>query len=130
MELFLPSLLILLAAAILMFGVFPNMPPFVLVLVAILVLVGAGYHHHVLFQDEYRLSTWQNSVTNATVPFLIATIVIFMIGYLLNFLGGGGPSKPAAPGVAKAATAPRAPNASKNFTTLQRQAIESLIRNP
>jgi hypothetical protein len=126
MELFVPSILILLAAAILMFGVFPNTSPFVLVVIAIALLVAAGYHHHVLFQDEYKLSTWQNSVTSATVPFLITVIVLFMVGYLLNFFGG----RSAAASVPKTNTGPKAPNTSKNFTTIQRQALESLIRNP
>lgn len=126
MELFVPSILILLAAAILMFGVFPNLPPSFLAVIAVLLLVAVGYHHHILFQEEYALSTWQNSVTNATVPFLVAVIVIFMIGYLLNFIGG----KRSAAAAAAPAPSPKAPNTSKNFTTTQRQALESLIRNP
>lgn len=126
MELFLPSIFVLLAAAILMFGVFPNLPRFFLVLIAIGLLALTAYQHNILFQDEYTLSSWQNSVTNATVPLLIAVTVLFMVGFLLNFLGGGGGGG-AAPGPKASATAPPV---SKNFTTTQRKALESLIRNP
>ncbi len=124
MELFVPSILILLLAAILSFGVFPNMPPFVLALIAILLLVVVGYNHHLTFKDEYAMSTWQDSIYNAATPFFSAVIAIFMIGFLLNFFGGRKANAPAAP----AGATP--PVLSQNFTTTQRKAIESLIRNP
>ncbi len=124
MELFVPSILILLLAAIVSFAVFPNMPPFVLAITAIILLGVVGYNHHLTFKDEYAMSTWQDSIYNAATPFFSAVIAIFMIGFLLNFFGGRKANAPAAP----AGATP--PVLSQNFTTNQRKAIESLIRNP
>lgn len=126
MELFLPSILILLLAGILIFAVFPNMPPVFLAVIAVGILIAAGYHHHILFKEEYARSTWQDSVYVAATPFFVAVLVIFMIGYLLNFMGGG-KAGAAAP---SANSGPRTASGPKNFTTAQRQALESLIRNP
>jgi hypothetical protein len=124
MELFVPSILILLLAGILIFGIFPNVSPFLLAIITIILLVITGYHHQVLFAGEYAQSTWQNSVYNASVPFLVAIVVIFMVGYLLNFLTGGAKT------IKLPLPSSAAPAISKNFTTTQRQALESLIRNP
>jgi hypothetical protein len=124
MELFIPSILILLLAGILIFAVFPNVSPFILAIFTIILLVVTGYHHQILFASEYAQSTWQDSVYNASVPFLIAIVVIFMVGYLINFLRGGAKTiKLPVPSLS-------APPLSRNFTTTQRQALESLIRNP
>ncbi len=125
MELFIPSILIVLLSAILIFAVFPNTPPVFLASIAIAILIAAGYHHHMIFKDEYAMSTWQDSIYTAATPFFVAVLVIFMIGYLVNFMGG---RKGVARATNSAAAAPA--NASRNFTTAQRQALESLIRNP
>ncbi len=58
MELFLPSLLIFVLAAILIMGVYPYVSPLLLVLLAALTLGLVIYDHKTFFQDEYRNITW------------------------------------------------------------------------
>ena len=87
MELFLPSLLIFVLAAILIIGVYPYVSPFLLALLAALVLGLTVYHHRQFFQDDYRNITWGDVVQGSSGSILIGILVVFMIGWLLNLVG-------------------------------------------
>jgi len=87
MELFLPSLLIFVLAAILILGVYPYMSPFILAILAALTIGLAVYHHQQFFQNEYRNITWKDALQGSSGTILIAILVVFMIGFLLNLLG-------------------------------------------
>ncbi len=87
MELFLPSLLIFVLAAILIMGVYPYVSPLLLVLLAALTLGLVIYDHKTFFQDEYRNITWQDALQGSSGSILIGVLVVFMVGFLLNMLG-------------------------------------------
>lgn len=87
MELFLPSLLIFVLAAILIVGVYPYVSPFILALLAALTIGLAVYHHQQFFQDEYRNITWKDALQGSSGSILIGILVVFMVGFLLNMLG-------------------------------------------
>jgi len=87
MELFLPSLLLFVLAAILILGVYPYMSTFILAVLAALTLGLAVYHHQQFFQDEYRNITWKDALQGSSGSILIGILVVFMIGFLLNLLG-------------------------------------------
>jgi len=53
MELYLPSLLILTLAALLVFGVIPRLAPFLLAIIASLMLAVVAYEHAATFRAEY-----------------------------------------------------------------------------
>ncbi len=90
MELFLPSLLIILLAATVVFTVIPRFAPMTLTVIAIILLVLGVVHHYSLFKDEYRLSTWQTS--SFIAPALVIGVALFFIlGYLLSYFGSGVP---------------------------------------
>jgi hypothetical protein len=90
MELFLPSLLIILLAAIVVFTVIPKFAPMTLTIISIVLLVLGVGHHYKLFKDEYRLSTWQTS--SFIAPALVLGVALFFIlGYLLSYFGSGVP---------------------------------------
>jgi hypothetical protein len=118
MELFIPSLLVLLLAGIVVFGILPRLAPFALVIVTVLMLTVVAVHHRSLFAGEYATSTWQSTLQAYTQPFLIAMVVLFMFGWLLNLLRGGSTVQP---------LGLTAPSVSSNLNTAQ---IRSLIRNP
>jgi hypothetical protein len=85
MEFFLPSILVLLVAAAIVFFVIPRFGPLVLAVVS-LVLLGIGiYNHYSMFQNEYRLSTWQLGAV-AYAPYLLIGAVILMIILYLTYL--------------------------------------------
>jgi hypothetical protein len=115
MELYLPSLFIVLLSGIVVFAILPRMAPLILVVLVALMLGITGFHHSSLFREEYATSTWQTSVYNSAAPFLIAMIALFSIGFGLNLL-----KKTV---VAVAAAVPSVPQMGANT-------LKSLIRDP
>jgi len=116
MELYLPSLLILTLAALLVFGVIPRLAPFLLAIIASLMLAVVAYEHAATFRAEYTESTWQTMMYNFSYPFLIAMLVLFCLGFLLNFVT-----------VSPTSVATKAPNVRSNVSTAD---VLSLMRNP
>ncbi len=89
MELFIPSLLaILIAAGIVMF-LLPRLSPVILGVVALIFLVLAAYQHYTFFASEYQLSTWQLPLVNYGPYLMIGGLVIFLIFFIINFIGTG-----------------------------------------
>jgi hypothetical protein len=95
MEIFLPSLIILLLAALFSFLVIPRVGSTVLVVVAILALIAAGVHHYSMFSSEYQLSTWQLGLA-AYAPFVVLGFALLFILAALFFLFTGKSPKNAA----------------------------------
>ncbi len=89
MELFIPSLLaILIAAGIVMF-LLPRLSPVILGVVALIFLVLAAYQHYTFFGSEYQLSTWQLPLVNYGPYLMIGGLVLFLIFFIVNFIGTG-----------------------------------------
>ena len=91
MELYIPSLLILFAALVIIAGLLPNVSPFFIAASALILLVYVGYNHEVTFSTEYTHATWSSVGASAT-PLLITVTVLFMIGWLLNLFTGYKPN--------------------------------------
>ena len=90
MELFLPSLIILLIAALFSFFVVPRMGATVLVVVSILALIAAGVHHYSMFSTEYQLSTWQLGL-QANAPWVVLGLaLVFLLAAMFYMFGGEG----------------------------------------
>ncbi len=78
MELFIPSLLLLLITALIVYGVMPRLTiPYVLLL-SLIVLIVVLRSHYSLFSSEYRYSTWQY-IFKDYASFTIIGVLIFMI---------------------------------------------------
>jgi predicted membrane protein len=89
MEFFLPSILVLLVAAAIVFFVIPRFGPLVLAVVS-LILLGIGiYNHYSMFQNEYRLSTWQLGAVVYAPYILIGVVILMIILYLTYLLPSG-----------------------------------------
>jgi hypothetical protein len=89
MELFIPSLLaILIAAGIVMF-LLPRLSPVILGVLALVFLLIAAYQHYTFFGSEYQLSTWQLPLLNYGPYLMIGGLVIFLIFFIINFIGTG-----------------------------------------
>ena len=82
MELFLPSLVIILLAGFFAFLVLPRVGTTALVAVSVVALLAAAYHHYYMFSSEYRLSTWQDGLS-AYAPWVIILLALFMV---INFI--------------------------------------------
>jgi hypothetical protein len=98
MEFYIPSLLIVLLAAIIGAFFVPQLSPLILIILCTLLLVWGFANHYTLFANEYRNMNWINTATSVG-PYLILILVITLsIGYIiLLFTSGksepvGGPS--------------------------------------
>lgn len=81
MELFLPSVIVLLLAAAVVFFMLPRFGPATLAIVSA-ALLGLGiYQHYTTFGTEYRFSTWQ--VASFAPYFLITGLLIVIAIFLL-----------------------------------------------
>lgn len=88
MEFFLPSVLILLLAAAIVFFVFPSLGPLTLAVVSMVLLTLGVYQHWTQFGVEYRLSTWQLG-SLAYAPYLmVGGLLVAITIYLLYLLPG------------------------------------------
>jgi hypothetical protein len=96
MEFFIPSLIaIILAAAIVMF-ILPRLSPVILGVLALVFLILSVQQHYSFFSTEYRQSTWQMPLLQYAPYFLLGGLTIFLLFFIVNFIGTG-PSAAAAP---------------------------------
>jgi hypothetical protein len=89
MELFIPSLLAIVVAAVIVMFLLPRLSPVVLGVLALVFLIGAAYHHYKFFGSEYQISTWQLPLVQYAPYVLISVLIIFMIFFIVNFIGTG-----------------------------------------
>lgn len=98
MELFLPSVIVLLLAAAVVFFLLPKFGPATLAIVSAVLLVFGLYQHYSTFQTEYRFSTWQ--MTAFSPYYLIGGLLtVLAIFFLYTIPVGGGSSEVAVPNV-------------------------------
>ncbi len=102
MEIFLPSFLIIILSAVVVFTVLPRFGPLVLTVLSIVLLIFGTYHHYKMFKDEYRLASWYKSAGYGLLaPALVLGVALFFIlGYILSFFGSGVPV-PAMPNISQ-----------------------------
>jgi hypothetical protein len=95
MELFIPSLLLLIVCGIIAFAVVPKFTTPAILLVSMLIFVYVLYYHYTTFAYEYQYSTWQLQLTQYA-PFLMIFALIGFIFMAFGFIfqSGGGNSSP------------------------------------
>jgi len=83
MEFFIPSLFIVLLAAIVLVVIVPKLSPVVLTTVCSILLVWGLANHYTLFSKEYHNMNWTNTAVIAG-PYLILFLVIGLsLGYII-----------------------------------------------
>lgn len=80
MELFIPSLIVLVLVAFFAFLIIPRTGPMILAIVSLLALIAAGVHHYNLFAFEYQLSTWQYGLANYAAYIVMGLALLTIIG--------------------------------------------------
>ena len=88
MELFLPSLLIFILAALMIFLVLPRISPIILVIMSMILVFVGTWHHFKLFANEYRQSTWQESLKIFAPGIIIVMIFIYLFFAFASFQMG------------------------------------------
>ena len=107
MELFIPSLFILLIAGLLAFFIIPRSTVPVVLSISFLILLYVLRDHYGKFYNEYRYSTWQYTA-QAYAPYIIVAVLILFILTSSSFVlqsSGGQPQITALP-TATSATNP------------------------
>jgi hypothetical protein len=94
MEIFVPSLIILIIAGFYVFLVLPRLGPMVLAVVSLVALVLAGINHYSMFYNEYKLSTWQFAIAAYTPWVILGFALITMIAAIIfMFTGSSGAAR-------------------------------------
>lgn len=117
MELFIPSVLVLLLAAAVVFFVLPRFGAPVLALISVALLVFGIYHHINAFGTEYKLSTWHLGLVSYAPYIMIGGLLVVIGFYLLSIsplgkanAGTTAPSMPEIPTIAEMPPANTATN--------------------
>ena len=110
MEFFLPSVLILLVAAAVVFFVFPRFGASTLAFLSLGLLAFGIYQHVSAFGSEYRLSTWQYDIAGFA-PYIMMGGVLAVIAFYLVTLSPLGKANTTAPSLPEAPTVANMPPA-------------------
>ncbi len=83
MELFLPGLVVFVAAGFFSFLVIPRMGSMILAIICLIALIAAGVHHYTLFSSEYAMSTWQYGLASYAPFVILGLAILFIIAGIL-----------------------------------------------
>lgn len=92
MELFLPTLLTIVLAAIVVFVVMPKLSPYILGVMALAMLLVGAYQHYTMFPYEYQTSRLLDTLKDYTPVIMLGVLII---GLLINILWAFGIQTPA-----------------------------------
>lgn len=92
MDFFIPSLLVLLISAIVVFVVVPKLGPVTMLILSIALLLFAVMHHIRMYKSEYTLSTWPMLLSTYGPYIVLGTVLLFILFFI--FSSYGGPSVP------------------------------------
>ena len=99
MQLFFPSVFLVLLAFLIIFLVMPNFSPLVIVSISAVLLVAGTYNHFVTFWNEYQQSTWQNNLKLFAPGIFIAVLLVYIFVVINSFFTGGAVPVPTLPTV-------------------------------
>jgi hypothetical protein len=87
MELFIPSLVVLVIAAVIVFLLLPNLSPYILGILAISFLVAGVYQHYSMFPYEYRTSMISEALKQYSGFIMIGAMIFGLLVVLLWSFG-------------------------------------------
>jgi len=99
MQLFFPSVLLVLLAFLIIFLVMPKFSPLVIVSISAVLLVAGTYNHFITFWNEYQQSTWQNNLKIFAPGIFIAVLLVYVFIVINSFFTGGSVPVPTLPTV-------------------------------
>jgi len=101
MEFFIPGLLLFLVSILVIFFIVPRFTPLIIAILSIVFLVYGVYDHYKMFESEYRLSTWQQTLKLYAPAVMIVAIILFIIYGILAFFTKGSVPVPTIPSIAE-----------------------------
>jgi hypothetical protein len=113
MEFYIPSLLLILFAGIVIVFFLPKLSSMVLLVLSSLLLVWAATNHYTLFADQYRNMNWANTATSAAPYLMLFLVIVLCIGYIFLLFTSRG----ASPSVQTPSLTIPPPNTATNMMT-------------
>jgi len=89
MEFFIPGLSIFLLAIFITFVFSPKATPMLAAILSLLFLSYGVYDHYRMFLPEYRLSTWQQTLSVYSPFIMIGAVILLVIFSMISFFTGG-----------------------------------------
>ena len=89
MEFYIPSLFIMILAAIVALVVIPQFKPMILAMFATLCLILAIYNHASLFSNEYTNASWVSTGTLVVPYIIIMFVIVLSLGYIILLVSRG-----------------------------------------
>jgi len=108
MELFIPSLIVIVLGAIVFFVLLPKLAPYTLGVMSIILFVVGVYSHYSMFPYEYGGSMKDMMRDYAGLIMLVATILGFTVAIMLVY-GGNPPPMSSLPGISSLPSLPSLP---------------------
>lgn len=84
MELFLPSLIVLLLGAVMVLTIIPRITPFYIFVLTVIFFGISVYAHFMMFSYEYKSSAWRDVAANSVPAIVGAAIAIGILVASLN----------------------------------------------
>lgn len=109
MEIFIPSLIVLIIALTITFLIAPRATPVMAGILSLLFLGFGIYDHYTMFETEYRQSTWQTGLKVYAPAVMILAIFLFILAGIVTFFTSGRVPVPSMPNI---------PNVTNNMSNL------------
>ena len=97
MELFLPSLFLMLLAYFFTIMFIPKLSPFIIIGGSIAFITFTIYNHYSLFANEYKIMSWTETAKQFGPTLIILLIIALMGGYLMYISSTGKGTLPTPP---------------------------------
>lgn len=97
MELFLPSLFLMLLAYFFTVMFIPKLSPFIIIGGSIAFIGFTVYNHYVLFENEYKIMSWADTAKQFAPTLIVLLIIALMGGYLIYISTSGKGTLPRPP---------------------------------
>ena len=127
MELFIPSVLLLLLAAAVVFFVLPRFGAPTLAIISVALLIYGIYQHMNAFGSEYRLSTWQLGLVSYAPYIMVGGLLVVIAFYLISISPlGAGSTAPNMPDMPTVNEMPNANSATNMLTAGVNNALKAV----
>lgn len=92
MQWFIPSLILVIVAAIVCIFVIPRLSPYTIGMLAIVMCVMGLWQHYSMFSNEYRASMVLSAMQEYAAYFMVAGVILGLMIVIMTMYGGTPPS--------------------------------------
>ena len=89
MELFIPSIIVFILSAIVVFIITPRLSPLIVTILSFVLLIFVVKNHITLFYNEYAENSWSSGIKTYAPAIMITTIILFLLGAISLYFTKG-----------------------------------------